>query len=379
LSFAFTGCDLFPKQKTEWGDEYTMSAAYAKATELGYTGTLDEFIAAISGKDGTAGADGKSAYQIWLENGNEGTEADFLNWLKGGAHKHKYGAEMPMVPATCIGGYNVKICNECQHAEFVKIEPNDIHNFNKDGVCVYCEKYISSEGLTFALSETKDSYVLSGRLTCTDTFVRIPAEYNGKPVTSIGKEAFFHHLALINIKIPDSITSLEEGAFTGCESLTSITIPGSVTSIGKEAFYGCYSLASITIPDGVTSIGKNAFQQCCSITSITIPDSVTSIEDWVFAECSGLTSITIPDDVTSIGSCAFAWSGLTSITIPGGVTSIGEEAFNCCYKLASITFQGTKDEWKKMEKGTKWNDNTGNYTVHCSNGDLDKNENEINN
>lgn len=30
------------------------------------------------------GADGKSAYQIWLDNGNTGTEQDFLNSLKGG-------------------------------------------------------------------------------------------------------------------------------------------------------------------------------------------------------------------------------------------------------------------------------------------------------
>lgn len=35
------------------------------------------------GKDGVTGADGKSAYQIWLEQGNTGTEADFLASLVG--------------------------------------------------------------------------------------------------------------------------------------------------------------------------------------------------------------------------------------------------------------------------------------------------------
>lgn len=35
------------------------------------------------GKDGANGDDGKSAYQIWLDNGHEGSEEDFLNWLKG--------------------------------------------------------------------------------------------------------------------------------------------------------------------------------------------------------------------------------------------------------------------------------------------------------
>lgn len=28
------------------------------------------------------GVTGKSAYQVWIDNGNEGTEQDFLNWMK---------------------------------------------------------------------------------------------------------------------------------------------------------------------------------------------------------------------------------------------------------------------------------------------------------
>lgn len=36
-----------------------------------------------NGQDGKNGSDGKSAYQIWLEQGNTGTEQDYLNSLKG--------------------------------------------------------------------------------------------------------------------------------------------------------------------------------------------------------------------------------------------------------------------------------------------------------
>ena len=52
--------------------------------EKGDTG--DSGLNGKDGKDGTNGQDGidgKSAYQIWLDNGNTGTQADFLNWLKG--------------------------------------------------------------------------------------------------------------------------------------------------------------------------------------------------------------------------------------------------------------------------------------------------------
>ena len=37
----------------------------------------------INGINGADGKDGKSAYEIWLEQGNTGSEEDFLDWLKG--------------------------------------------------------------------------------------------------------------------------------------------------------------------------------------------------------------------------------------------------------------------------------------------------------
>lgn len=42
--------------------------------------TVEEISLSTSGIE--IGVIGKSAYQIWLENGNEGTEQDFLSWIK---------------------------------------------------------------------------------------------------------------------------------------------------------------------------------------------------------------------------------------------------------------------------------------------------------
>ncbi len=44
---------------TGWGSVFTVGTAYAQARELGYAGSLPEFIESISGKDGLDGADGK--------------------------------------------------------------------------------------------------------------------------------------------------------------------------------------------------------------------------------------------------------------------------------------------------------------------------------
>ena len=232
---------------------------------------------------------------------------------------------------------------------------------------------------------------------------------------------------LTSVTIPDSVTNIGIHAFENCTGLTSVTISDSVPSIGNYAFRGCTGLTSITIPNGVTSIGENAFEGCtglttvnwnatactnagqtsinsarpifqeCSnlttvnigdnvqiippwafygctgLTSVTIPGSVTNIGDFAFCGCTGLMNIIIPDSVTSIGGNAFSdCTGLTSVTIGTGVTSIDSFAFYRCSSLTSITFNGTKEQWSAISKGTGWNNYTGNYTIHCTDGDKPK-------
>lgn len=55
-------------------------SAYQVWLDLGNTGTEADFIASLTGPVGT---DGKSAYQVWLDLGNTGTEADFIATLTG--------------------------------------------------------------------------------------------------------------------------------------------------------------------------------------------------------------------------------------------------------------------------------------------------------
>ncbi|MGN0823923.1 MAG: peptidoglycan DD-metalloendopeptidase family protein [Candidatus Coproplasma sp.] len=61
---------------------YNQYVAYAESTNqevLGY----EEWLNSIRGENGANGINGKSAYEIWLDLGNVGTENDFLNSLKG--------------------------------------------------------------------------------------------------------------------------------------------------------------------------------------------------------------------------------------------------------------------------------------------------------
>ncbi len=118
----------------------------------------------------------------------------------------------------------------------------------------------------------------------------------------------------------------------------------------------------------------SAFNGCSSLTSITIPDSVTSIGDYAFNDCSGLTNIIIPDGVTTIRpSMCSGCKNLINVTIPKDVTYIGYTAFEGCSSLTSITFKGGKYEWYQITKAPKWDDMTGRYVIHCTDGDIAKN------
>ena len=65
-------------------------------------------------------------------------------------------------------------------------------------------------------------------------------------------------------------------------------------------------------------------------------------------------------------------TSLTNITIPESVTSIGDCTFISCSDLTSINFKGTLDQWSRIKKAGNWDDETGNYTVYCTDGLIKK-------
>ena len=119
----------------------------------------------------------------------------------------------------------------------------------------------------------------------------------------------------------------------------------------------------------------------------TSPDGIFSYNDkfYNFADSyfteyinSNIKEIVIQESyrgipVTKIWKGGFSLlTNLEKVTIPSSITQIQDAAFYQCERLKDITFLGTVEQWKAITKGNHWDLRTGNYTVHCIDGDLAK-------
>ena len=278
---------------------------------------LGLFCLTACGKDGV---DGKSAYQIWLDNGHTGTEADFLEWLKG---------DTPTVEINEDGYWVI--------------------NGVDTGVKARADVK-ASQGLKY---EEKDGgYIVKGMDSCTDTDLVIPSSYNGKPVTGIAEGAFYNCTTIKSVTILDGVKNIGGAAFYYCTSIEKVVLPDSIETIGYMAFSTCRALTDINLPDSIQSIGHQGFYYCTSLTSITLPKELTSIEDLLFCDCSALESVTMGDKIQSIGNRAFYGTKLTAFDVPDSVTVIKQEAFtNCDYLQTASIGSGVTGIWKGAFKG----------------------------
>ena len=243
--------------------------------------------------------------------------------------------------------------------------------------------------------------------------------------------SFCMNLESITFGENSKLTEIGENAF-GFAGFTSITIPASVTTIGKNPFYasdvanigvesGNTSYKSINgnlytidgkvlvayargktdttfeMPEGVTEIALHAMDECTNLTSVVIPDSLTKIGEYAFQSTVKLESITFGENssLDTIELAAFQYSTIKSIEIPSGVTSISERAFSQCSKLESVTitnnvtnigsyafgdceslitinYEGTMEQWESIEFGENWDNDSGTYTVYCTDGEITK-------
>lgn len=127
-------------------------SAYEIWLQAGNEGTEQDFLDSLKGEDGTNGVDGLSAYEIWLDEGNSGTVQDFLASLQG-----RDGQD-------CVGGkeWQLQFFNQ---ANVIQLEAtlNNIASFESGVGTDVGTIEVSNDGVTytpliFPFSPTVDTW-----------------------------------------------------------------------------------------------------------------------------------------------------------------------------------------------------------------------------
>ena len=226
----------------------------------------------------------------------------------------------------------------------------------------------------------------------------IPAQFGGRPVTTLCINSFADCRKLRSVVIPPTVRKLLY-AFPRCTSLTNAVVGSGVEELYGAPFDDCTALESVeigaafpcasgwtfpadaprlrlrldpanprfklvdgalcsadgktllfspasrglSVPPGVERIGEGAFSSIpAAEPRLVVPDGVERIDFDAFSRSTGLREAVLPDSVREIESYAFQeCPDLESVVIGAGVTNIGRSAFSQCPALVSVRIAAT--------------------------------------
>lgn len=213
--------------------------------------------------------------------------------------------------------------NTCEH--YVELE----------GTCSLCGEEIPNDGVLYRVSQNGEFAEAYGMYDGAKKTIKILKTYQGLPVTTIAKYAFYDQDTVRNFILPNGLKYIEKHAFEYCR-LDYLMLPSSLIYIGDNAFRQT-DITLLKIPDSVSFIGSGAFQSCQKLQTVKIGHGVRYMGYGVFSHCPELTDVTISDGGTTIGAQTFLnCQKLSYIQIPSSVTHIGQGVFSYCTSLTSI-------------------------------------------
>ncbi len=241
----------------------------------------------------------------------------------------------------------------------------------------------------------------------------------------ISGSCFAYCRSITEIELPNNLTAISSNAFKECRSLTRITVPEKVTSIEDKAFELCTNLSEVCnnsqLQLKITTQDHGSITQWAQILTnadgsqqsgfykgfkyfdtddglfrfskvdggeyileaylgtdgnVVLPTDINGQKYTEIEELGGyVKSIVLPEGTTVIdGNAFYNCELLEQITVPKSVVLIEDYAF---YNTSGCTvqYEGTMDEWNKIEKERFWKDGFANSSIVCSDGTVEQSGN----
>ena len=137
----------------------------------------------------------------------------------------------------------------------------------------------------------------------------------------------------------------------------------------KQALRKCTAPTQLVIGEKITNgfgagsnpeIGERAFSGCDNVTTLTASTLALSA-----INIREVTTLVINGGDSIPQSIFLNCTKLESVTISTSITEIKNSAVVGCTSLTTIIYEGTSEQWEGITKGTRWDFNTGEYTLIC--------------
>lgn len=178
----------------------------------------------------------------------------------------------------------------------------------------------------------------------------------------LGESPFWEDENIRTLVVSEGITAIGSSVFERCSNMATANFPNTLKSIGKREFfmYSTGGLTSLNIPASVTKIGEKAFTNI-SASSLVMPETLTELGTYLFMDSNTLQNVRM--ECAEIPAFCFVnCSRLNQSTLSRNVKKIGSHMINYCPLLREIVYEGSLDDWAKVQKMQNWDGNIGGTT-----------------
>lgn len=104
-------------------------------------------------------------------------------------------------------------------------------------------------------------------------------------------------------------------------------------------------------------------------------NNLTYVPNYYLVANDRVSDVVIPEGIDFIGKSAYRnCRNLQTLSLPNTLSEIGTEAFKGCYRLGSIFYNGSKEEWRQVKLGMQCFGPAGlilqDKTVYCNDGEV---------